>query len=370
MINKRKWFNRSGVWSVSIFSAALILPWMLAKSLPPRSNPETSSPPSPQPTLEELAIAPAWQPQPLTQSLAWQQSFALSSSTPSPAAETNSSTSKTPAQGDKAKPTQGKAQKSAQAQPPAPQPPENPPLIEMRVAIARDVSSLNVATSTTGKVVDAQNQVIEDLPPNQGRNVLPNGANLRFGELQTPQGVWVKPTQGGLVYVNGNWYRGDLLLVSLGDTLLAVNYVDLETYIAGVVGSEVYPSWPAAALKAQAIAARSYALVHYFRPAHDLYDLGNTQRWQVYKGVSGEWNTTTQAVQETAGLFLSYEGGVVESMYAASEEIVTEVFGGRGMSQTGARDLAQQGYSYQEILGTYYPGAGLSWFDTQQVDTN
>jgi hypothetical protein len=348
---------------------------MLAKSLPPRSNPETSSPPSPQSTPEKPAIAPAWQPQLLHQNLVWQQSFALVSPTPSPATEANSSISKTSAQEDKAKPTQGnnapgKAQKSARAQPPAPQPPENLPLIEMRVAIARDVSSLSIATSTTGKVVDAQGKVIEDLPPNQGRNVLPSGANLRFGELQTPQGVWVKPTEGGLVYVNGNWYRGDLLLVSLGDTLLAVNYVDLETYIAGVVGSEVYPSWPAAALKAQAIAARSYALVHYFRPANDLYDLGNTQRWQVYKGVSGEWNTTTQAVKETAGLFLSYQGGVVESMYAASEEIVTEVFGGRGMSQTGARDLAQQGYSYQEILGTYYPGAGLSWFDTEQVDTN
>jgi SpoIID/LytB domain protein len=149
-----------------------------------------------------------------------------------------------------------------------------------------------------------------------------------------------------------------------------VNYVDLENYLVSVVGAEVSPSWPMAALKAQAIAARSYALVHYLRPANALYDLGNTQRWQVYKGISAEWNTTQQAVQETAGVFLSHKGGVVESMYAASDDIVTNVFGGRGMSQTGALKLAQQGYDYQQILGTYYPGVGLSWMDTREADVD
>jgi peptidoglycan hydrolase-like amidase len=98
--------------------------------------------------------------------------------------------------------------------------------------------------------------------------------------------------------------------------------------------------------------------------------MGNTQRWQVYRGVSAEYNTTRQAVQDTRGVFLSYKGGVVESMYAASDDIVTNVFGGRGMSQNGALQLAQQGYTYQEILGTYYPGTGLSWIDTQQNDVD
>jgi peptidoglycan hydrolase-like amidase len=121
-------------------------------------------------------------------------------------------------------------------------------------------------------------------------------------------------------------------------------------------------------LKAQAIAARSYALVHHIRPAHSLYDLGNTERWQVYKGVSSEWNTTRQAVEDTRGLFLSYKGGVVESMYAASDEIVKNVFGGRGMSQNGALSLAQKGYNYQQILSNYYPGTSLAWIDRPGSD--
>ncbi|NJM57326.1 MAG: SpoIID/LytB domain-containing protein, partial [Synechococcales cyanobacterium RU_4_20] len=52
-------------------------------------------------------------------------------------------------------------------------------------------------------------------------------------------------------------------------------------------------------------------------------------------------------------------GGIVESLYAASDEIVMEAFKGGGMSQTGARDLSQQGYNYLQILGYYYPKTSL-----------
>ncbi len=219
-------------------------------------------------------------------------------------------------------------------------------------------------------MLDARGRVLGKLPANEGTTVTPNGQNLRIGKWQTPAGVWLKPTKGGFVFVGDRWYRGDLLLASQGSTLLAVNYVDLESYISSVVGAEVSPSWPMDALKAQAIAARSYALVHYIRPASSLYDLGNTQRWQVYRGISAEWNTTRQAVKETNGVFLSYKGGVVESMYAASDDIVTNVFGGRGMSQNGALSLSKQGYSYKQILNHYYPGTGLAWIDTKQIDAD
>jgi peptidoglycan hydrolase-like amidase len=227
-----------------------------------------------------------------------------------------------------------------------------------------------VGSSTTAEVIDAQGKVLGKLPANQGTNVFPDGQILRIGKWNTPAGAWLKPAKGGMVFVGDRWYRGDLLLISQGNSLLAVNYVELESYIASVVGAEVSPSWPMAALKAQAIAARSYALVHYLRPASDFYDLGNTERWQVYRGIDAEWNTTRQAVKETHGVFLSYKGGVVESMYAASDDIVTEVFGGVGMSQNGALQLAQQGYNYQQILGNYYPGTGLAWIDTKSADTH
>jgi peptidoglycan hydrolase-like amidase len=190
--------------------------------------------------------------------------------------------------------------------------------------------------------------------------VQPNGSSLTVGNWQLPPAVWVQPGNGGFVYVGDRWYRGRVLLVSQGSSLLAVNYVDFEHYLYSVVGSEMHANAPAEALKAQAIAARSYALVHMIRPASSWYHLGNTQRWQVYKGLSSEYNTGQQAVDATAGQILSYQGGVVESLYAATDEIVSRAHGGRGMSQTGAYELAKQGNDYQAILSYYYPGVGLA----------
>jgi peptidoglycan hydrolase-like amidase len=181
-----------------------------------------------------------------------------------------------------------------------------------------------------------------------------------------PGVIWLNPSQNSFVYVGDRWYRGRVLLVSQGNSLLAINYVDLEHYLTSVVGSEMHATAPTEALKAQAIAARSYALVHMIRPASDWYDLGDNQRWQVYKGLNSEYNTGLQAVSDTAGQVLSYQGGVVESLYASTDAIVASVHKGRGMSQLGAYELAKQGYDYQQILNRYYPGVGLARVILQQ----
>jgi SpoIID/LytB domain protein len=57
-------------------------------------------------------------------------------------------------------------------------------------------------------------------------------------------------------------------------------------------------------------------------------------------------------------------------LYAASDDIVVNVFGGRGMSQNGALSLAEKGYNYRQILGNYYPGTSLAWLDTKQHDAD
>lgn len=364
LLEKHPIFNRYRLWSVSLVLTALVLPLAIAKSKPPEPPAVVSSPiPSPQPTLEQP------NPERERQRYLFRQSLSLGQrpTTPKPTATKNPGSKTATAQSPKPKaPASARKQRQPQTPPPA----RTVPALEIRVAIADGVSSLVVGTSTPSVVQDGNGRTIGNLAATKGTTVVPEGQTIRVGALQAPAGVWVKPTKGGYVFVGDNWYRGDVLLVSQGDSLLAVNYVDLEVYLAGVVGSEMPASWPTEALKAQAIAARSYALVHYLRPANALYDLGNTQRWQVYKGINGEWNTTSQAVRETAGIFLSYKGGVVESMYAASDAIVSNVFGGTGMSQEGANDLAQQGYTYQQILGTYYPGVGLSWIDGKASDAN
>lgn len=401
--DKHPIFNRSVLWSVFLFSTALFVPWVLAETLPnplpskTKASSPTSSPqsqpladPSPDLLIAERAQR-EWHQRLVSQSLSGSRSTGTASSataSKSSASQTNTPPSKSSASktnSPQSSKSTTKAQASALSQTSKQQKsqspssskseanasyqPRNIQTLELRVAISNGQNALAVGSSTPAQILDAQGKVIGTLPANEASYVLPNGPNIRLDKWETPAGVWIKPTNGGLLFVGDRWYRGNLLIVSQGNSVLAVNYVELESYIASVVGSEVSPSWPIDALKAQAIAARSYALVHYLRPAHNLFDLGNTERWQVYKGIDSEWNTTRQAVEETRGLFLSYKGGVVESMYAASDDIVKNVFGGRGMSQTGALTLAQQGYNYQQILHKYYPGTGLAWLDAGSHDT-
>jgi stage II sporulation protein D len=238
--------------------------------------------------------------------------------------------------------------------------------IEVHVAIASGTTALNIAVSGSGKLFDQGGQPLQGLTASQPYLVQADAQGMTVGGKPAPKITWVVPDQGSLVYVGDRGYRGTLLLVADNGKLWAVNYVNLRLYLYSVVGAEVSPSWPMAALKAQAIAARSYALTYYFKPANKLYHLGSDEYYQVYKGVESEADTTRTAVDQTAGSFVSYRGGIVESLYAASDDIVSDAFQGHGMSQLGALKLAGQGYTYEQILKNYYPKTGVGRIEIDQ----
>ncbi len=239
-------------------------------------------------------------------------------------------------------------------------------VLEMRVALARDVDAIAFSTSHGGTLADLDGNSLKTLAPDTASLAKINGSIVVDGETM-PSAFWIYPDDGGYVAIGSSWYRGRVLIALRERGLIAVNYVLLGDYLYSVVGTEVSSSWPIESIKAQAVAARSYALTHNIRPASEAYfDLDNTQRFQAYKGISREDSITQAAVLATAGEFISYEGGIVESLYAASQEIVDDAHKGSGMSQLGAKDLAEQGYSYQEILAHYYPGTALGRIETDQ----
>jgi peptidoglycan hydrolase-like amidase len=162
--------------------------------------------------------------------------------------------------------------------------------------------------------------------------------------------------------LDGRRYRGRLRLLQMPAGLLVVNHLPLEEYVASVVGAEMPSSWNREALKAQAVAARSYALAHMARPASRHWHLGSTTRWQAYRGLESATGRTRQATRDTVGLILSYQGGIVESLYAATTALTIEAHGhlGASMSQHGAQELASRGMAYNQILARYYPGAALA----------
>jgi stage II sporulation protein D len=246
-------------------------------------------------------------------------------------------------------------------------PPPNLPSIPVRIGIARHTSQLQLNTSTSAFIMDATGQPVAELSANTAVLIEPGTSGLNFGNLQLPLDVWVKPNADGFVAINGRWYRGSVQIIQDQQRLVAVNHLDLEAYLYSVVGAEMSASWPIEALKAQAIAARSYALARISsNPASPFYDLGDTPRWQAYPGLKTETNTTHLAVDSTKGLLISHQGAVVESLYASTIHLVRKVHRGYGMSQNGARELAQQQFDCQQILNHFYPGTTLTWLQASK----
>ena len=129
-----------------------------------------------------------------------------------------------------------------------------------------------------------------------------------------------KPLPGPLVFAaggsplkyGGKQYRGQFQINVASNRLQIVNSVGLEPYLYGVVPREVPFHWPAEALKAQAVVARSYALAVKKTGPYDVYA---DTRSQVYGGIAAEKPTTSTAVDATAGQVLLFEGKVATTFF-------------------------------------------------------
>ena len=117
-------------------------------------------------------------------------------------------------------------------------------------------------------------------------------------------------------------YHGRLQIRVNGAGLQAINHVPLERYLPAVVGSEMPSTWPLAALQAQAVAARTYALRQ--RKPADPYDLSATVRHQVYKGLEAEAPSTLEAVRTTRGQVLTYGSKLANTVFHSSSGGLTE----------------------------------------------
>jgi stage II sporulation protein D len=116
-------------------------------------------------------------------------------------------------------------------------------------------------------------------------------------------------------------YRGRLTAMASGGGLLVINAVGLEAYAKGVVPNEVPSSWPQAALRAQAVAARSYALATSGGGAFDVYD---DTRSQVYGGKDSETKRTNKAAKRTRGLVVRYGNQVATTYFFSTSGGQTE----------------------------------------------
>jgi SpoIID/LytB domain protein len=192
---------------------------------------------------------------------------------------------------------------------------------KLRVLVADGLPSVSVSAGSIAVVDSAGTRTRVDGP-------LTIGAKLRLGagagdptQLQEP--VTLRPADGGRLVVAGKAYRGALRVVRSGKKLQLVNLVGLESYLLGVVPGEMPKDWPLDALKAQAVAARTYAIANIVEGR--TFDLYSDVRSQLYYGADAESPTTTRAVEETRGQVLSFAGALAQTLYFSSS-------GGRTLS--------------------------------------
>ena len=208
-------------------------------------------------------------------------------------------------------------------------------------------------------------------PPHKGRALY--AITDRYDRRPLPlAGVWLRPA-GELTNLQGKGrYRGKVeIFPNAQGRLTVVNTVELETYLRGVVPKEMgaweFPN--VEALKAQAVAARTYAVANRGKRGADGFDMSDTIADQVYGGRDGEQSLTDRAVQETTGIFATYGGKPIQALFMADcgghTTDVAQVFGGnapylQAVPCYPAKPLTLP-FSSDLALNGEAPQPGLTW---------
>ncbi len=226
------------------------------------------------------------------------------------------------------------------------------PIRKVRVLVADGTRATTIASTAFFRVRDATGAVrqvtgneIHLTPamrvpvalPGQGPVAPPVTKRLKL----TPPLTFL-PAQGATLALDGKGFRGRFVVARTGKTLRIVMEVSLEAYVMGIVPGEMPKEWPLEALKAQAVAARTYAVAN-LEQGKDWDVVADPQSFAYY-GVDAESPATTKAVQQTRGQVLTYHGQVISAFY---------------FSSSGGRTL-----SAQDVFGValpYLPGADDPW---------
>ena len=143
---------------------------------------------------------------------------------------------------------------------------------------------------------------------------LGNG-RVQVGTLQTDQPIILEPAKNTLFTWNKNLYAGKIFVVPATHTFYMIEHVDLENYLYGVLPYEMSYSWPIEALKAQAVAARTYTLKTIENVKNKSFDLYSDVRSQMYKGGGKQYDSVKEAVDATRNQVLTYDKQLFYTYY-------------------------------------------------------
>lgn len=265
------------------------------------------------------------------------------------------------------------------------------PCYAIKVGLQCGVDRTYIGTSTAAEVINAHtNKLLYTMVGMKGYELRAYRQSIamkildKYFNLDSDY-IVIKPSANGFISVKNKWYRGYFIVYNKNGQLMVINSIDIENYLKGVVPSEMPSKWCYEAHKAQAIAARSYALANLGKRASMGFDLKDTPEDQAYGGASAECAQTNKAVSETKGIVLIYDLKIIPAYYSASAGGQTTRSGdvwtknlpylqsvpsfddnikknghGVGMSQHGANNLAKNGYNSYQILQYFYKGVSFA----------
>ncbi len=182
-------------------------------------------------------------------------------------------------------------------------------LTAVQAAVSTAAPQFTVSVAPSPGLILRKDAGLDFSSETQADHYLVSGSNAKFLAAGSEAGIQ-------LVERSKRTYRGNLELSNLSGSLAVINVVPLEQYLYAVVGGEVSSSWPEEALKAQAVAARSYALSQGNR--FDVANVVDTTLSQVYNGIGSEAPSIIKAVDTTAGEVLMSGGKVVEAVFSSN----------------------------------------------------
>lgn len=187
------------------------------------------------------------------------------------------------------------------------------------VAAAPPGSIIRVGIVLKAASVHISGEGFAELP--SGRDLLATAAQdggIALAGKRYSSPLRLTPGGSDLIRVNGKRYRDAIVIRAQAGRLTVINEVNIEQYLRGILPREANPAWPAESLKAQAVVSRTYVLRNMRRHDGEGFDVCNTVHCQVYGGAECEDPRSDEAVADTAGRVLMYNGALAQTVFHAS----------------------------------------------------
>lgn len=194
---------------------------------------------------------------------------------------------------------------------------------EMLIGLTSGVKKVTLRVSAPCLLTDAKTgKQLKKVPAD--KNFVIDYAKLKVDAVELrPQKISLRELQ---TTIDGKKYFGGVRLNKVKGSFTVINLVPLEDYLRGVVSKEMSPSFPLEALKAQTVAARSFAMKNRHRHESEGFDLCATTHCQVYDGAA-IYDSTDKAVDETRGEVLMFRGKVADTNFHTDSGGMTENVG-------------------------------------------